>query len=332
MKLGKCVAIIGASGVGKTWAVHHALEHYTELTSYILKSKSDTLSFIEKVKGTDIHVVLDEYEYVHQLIGCREIKTSPTNGMFIIISQIPVKFDFKIESYIFEPMSFDQIKTLAPHASDDSIYSCKGDLRTVFKPFGSPSDEFQSPHQIVHALIHPSSSVDPLTYIGVSLPEHGNIACMMHANYVHSKMSIDDMATCCESISLAGIVDDLLYKGDWNLLPYYNFLGSIVPAHMMKHSVKTIHPGTMWTKYQNMCMREKRIKYVCSKSTPFLPECLFLLRTYAESGNIDILHEYMLEPQDIDLLNHLSPLNKIKPKLVAHLKKGLQQARCLESS
>jgi hypothetical protein len=48
------------------------------------------------------------------------------------------------------------------------------------------------------------------------------------------------------------------------------------------------------------------------------------LRDYAEAGNADILREYNLQPQDIDVLNHLSPLRKIKPKVVAMLKKQLQ--------
>jgi hypothetical protein len=48
------------------------------------------------------------------------------------------------------------------------------------------------------------------------------------------------------------------------------------------------------------------------------------LRDYAEAGNADILREYNLQPQDIYVLNHMSPLRNIKPKVMAMLKKQLQ--------
>ena len=50
---------------------------------------------------------------------------------------------------------------------------------------------------------------------------------------------------------------------------------------------------------------------------------ILLLHTYAEKGDVDVLREYMLEPQDLDVLNHLNPYRKMKPKDLAALKKSL---------
>ena len=52
-------------------------------------------------------------------------------------------------------------------------------------------------------------------------------------------------------------------------------------------------------------------------------DILLTLRDYAEAGNAEILRDYNLQPQDIDILNHMSPLRKIKPKVVSSLKKSL---------
>jgi hypothetical protein len=73
-------------------------------------------------------------------------------------------------------------------------------------------------------------------------------------------------------------------------------------------------------------MRLKRIKTVAGRrpGQEASLDILMALRDYAEAGNADILREYNLQPQDIDVLNHLSCLRKIKPKVVSTLKKNLQ--------
>ena len=50
---------------------------------------------------------------------------------------------------------------------------------------------------------------------------------------------------------------------------------------------------------------------------------LLTLRNFAELENVEILRDYQLQPQDVDVLNHLSPLCKIKAKTVSSLKKCL---------
>jgi hypothetical protein len=50
---------------------------------------------------------------------------------------------------------------------------------------------------------------------------------------------------------------------------------------------------------------------------------ILMLHTYAQKGDVAVLKEYELLPQDLDVLNHLSLYNKIKAKDLAALKKSL---------
>lgn len=52
-------------------------------------------------------------------------------------------------------------------------------------------------------------------------------------------------------------------------------------------------------------------------------QSLLLIRDWAEAGNYEILTEYGIQSQDVDVLNHLSPLRKLKPKSVSDIKKWL---------
>jgi hypothetical protein len=73
-------------------------------------------------------------------------------------------------------------------------------------------------------------------------------------------------------------------------------------------------------------MRLKRIKAMATRrpGQEVHLDVLMTLRDYAEAGNADILREYNLQPQDVYVLNHMSPLRNIKPKVMAMLKKELQ--------
>ena len=48
-KLGRAVCVLGRTGIGKSWAVHDALDPCIEITPEILKSKNDTLDLLAKI-------------------------------------------------------------------------------------------------------------------------------------------------------------------------------------------------------------------------------------------------------------------------------------------
>ena len=85
-----------------------------------------------------------------------------------------------------------------------------------------------------------------------------------------------------------------------------------------------MRPGSVWTKHQNMCMRAKRVSAM-AKRQPWREltlDDILALKTHAENENVDILKEYGIEPQDLDVMNHLSA-RKIKAKTLSSLKKCL---------
>ena len=327
-KLGPAVCVLGKTGTGKTWLVHHAFDKYIELTADILKSKQLTHEFIIKIKNSILPVVLDEYECVCDLIGIRDIKEPPSSGQFIVISQIPVKFDFDVTVYEMPIKTPKEIKKIFPTADPEVIASCGGDLRVVAQSLvfiSDKRDQFQTPKDFLCSLVSKKSSVNPARFIGYPIQEPGNISSILHENYPDGKANFAEIS---EMFSQADAIESRVYSGQWDLLHYFNFWGCVLPAVELKHSLgQRLRPGSTWTKYQNMCMRSKRISTLATR-IPGKKLChdeLVLLREYAEHEQVEPLREYGLEPQDIDVLNHLSPLRKLKPKTVSSLKKCLER-------
>jgi len=324
--LGPTVCILGKTGTGKTWLVHHELERFLEITPDILRSKQDTIEFLTKIENSELPVVLDEYECVSDLIGMREITKPPTTGLFIIVSQVPVKFDFEINVYNMPVKTSEEIKNIFPKADATIIATCAGDLRVVAQSLEFKSDlcdDFQGPRDFLISLVSKNSTVNPIHYIGHPVQEPGNIASILHENYPDSK---GDHATIIDMLSQADIIESRVYAGDWELLHYFNLWGCILPSIEIDHTLGAkLRPGSTWTKYQNSCMRAKRIDAMSNRKPGknLVHDELLVLREYAERENIEILKEYKLQPQDIDVLNHLSPFRKIKAKTVGYLKKCL---------
>lgn len=321
---------MGKSGIGKTWAVRKALHPCVEITSEILKGKQDTVDFLNKIQGTESHVIIDEYECIHDLVGLREIKKPPTNGLFVVISQIPVKFDFEIATYNFPVLGPEAIKALFPDAHDDVISRCGGDLRRVRQSLTFKSDardDFQGPREFLVSLVSRSSNVNPSEFCGHPIQEPGNIASILHENYVDSK---GDMARIANHLSIADIVETRVYGGDWELLSYFNLWGCILPAVEINHTLSNnLRPGSTWTKYQNACMRAKKIADMSNRipHKSLCLESLLLIRSQVERGDFGTFFEYGLGPTDLDVLNHLSPITKLKAKTIVSLKK-----QCVEIS
>jgi hypothetical protein len=327
--LGPAVCVLGKSGIGKSWAVHEALDPCIELTSDVLKSKQDTLGFLEKIRGTTTPVLLDEYETVQDLVGLREIKGPPTLGLFVVVSQIPVKFDFEIASWNFPVPGPEDIRRIVPGVSDEIVQKCRGDLRYAFQSLiiqSDDKDEFQGARDFLESLVSRTSSADPATSMGYSIHEPGNVTAILHENYVDSKTC--DHAQVVETLSDSMLFESKVYEGNWELYNYYNVMGCILPAHQIGHTLKLpLRPGSMWTKYQSMCARSKRLDALAHRrpDRKLTMDHIFLLFKYAESGNVDVLREHGVTAQDLDVLNHVSPYRKIRPKDLANLKKRLNE-------
>ena len=326
-ELGSVVCVLGRSGIGKTWAVHAALDPCIEITSDVLKSKQETVNFLDKIRGTDSAVILDEYEHLHELVGIREITAPPTNGIFVIISQIPVKLAFDVVTYEFPVPSEEDIRRIVPGANEDIIKKSKGDLRYVIRSLtfkGDAPDEFRGAKEYINDLVSTQTTLRPMDFLNHPAQEPGNISAILHENYIDSKKC--DHVKVIENMSASIIFENAVYEGKWEFFPYYIFTGCIIPAVEINHTLKPpFRPGSVWTKTQSAAARKNKI-HAMSTRTPGKRLCideLILLREYAERGNVDILKEYGFTTQDLDVLNHLSPIKKIKAKDLQNLKKKL---------
>ena len=335
----RVVCLVGKSGIGKTWAAHKALgPNLVELTSEILRCRHDTNEFLEKIRGTNIPVLLDEYETLSDLVGLRDLAGVPTLGQFIVTSQVIPKFDFEIEIIEFPTKTFEEIKALCPGATDENIRSSKGNLRCVFMSLEINSDtrdDFNSPREFVTDLVSVWTKNNPVKFIGHPVCEPGNMASILNANYIDGPKNKLDFALIADYFSQADVIEDAVFAGAWELLPYFNLFGCVLPAVAIGHTLKPpLKPGSSWTKYQNICMRNKKIKAM-SHRVPRLDldlDALMLLRDKAEAGDYELLKEYGIQPQDVDVMSHLSPLRKLKPKALSTIKKWLSQSSSPSSS
>jgi hypothetical protein len=329
-KLGRTVAIIGPSGVGKTHAVHEALQgDYVEITAEILKSKQGTIDFLEKLASSPLPVVLDEYETVCDLIGIREIKGPPSRGQFFIISQIEVKFDFEIYEHEFVPLSFEKIRDLFPGAPEELIRASNGNIRTIIQELEFKSDKrdkFMSIEEFILDLISTRSTKSPFKMMSQGLTEPGNTMSIIHENLIDCNLSLESYIQITESLSLADTYETRVYSGLHDDHAYFCFHGVSLPACIINHGFNSekIRAGSLWTKYQNECMRKRRIVSALyrRKDLGLCYEGLLLLKRYALLGIFEVLKEYGLEPFDVDTINHLTNI-KLKPKAVSALKKFL---------
>jgi len=327
-KLGRAVCVLGKTGIGKSWAIHAALDPCVEITPEILKSKQDTIEVLVKIRGTKLDVILDEYECVCNLVGMKEITSIPTEGRFIVISQIPVKFDFEIVTYNFPVPTHEDIKNIFPAASDVIIEESDGDLRWVQHALQFKSDfkdDFKGPKDFVTSLVSRKTTINPSKFIGKPLAEPGNMASILNANYLDSpNVNYENVS---EILSQADIIEDIVYSGDWELMTYFNMWGCIFPAIEIGHTLGSeLKPGSSWTKYQNMCMRKKKIKAMYERipRTPLDTQGVMLIMSYIETDEkkaIELMKEYGFKKEDIDMLNHLCMKKNLKAKTVCYLKK-----------
>jgi hypothetical protein len=134
-----------------------------------------------------------------------------------------------------------------------------------------------------------------------------------------------------ESMSLADVIDTEIYKGNWELVPLFSTVSTVMPAFQINHTLErsAIKSGSAWTKYGNFKMRDMKFKAISKRSHYKLDvDALMLLRTYCQAPDktkaLEICKEYKLTSSDIDVINHLALVNKLKPKEMQAIKKVLK--------
>lgn len=323
---GTVTCVYGRPGIGKTHFVTRELGSYVHLDHQILKGKQSTLDFFERLKYTSSPVIIDNWESVSDLIGIREIKGPVSKGPLVVVAHTPVELTDGTILYEMPIMKPEAIAGLAPEHPDalELAHACKGDVRAFLRSLKHTSDRpdtFKTPREIVTDLL---TSKVPSEYLTKTLHEHGYVWAMVQENYVDTKgLTMDTCATIAESFSLADVYDQKIYSdGMWdNLMSYFVLTGCVTPCALMNQKLSTsrLRSGAMWTKFQNMRMRAKRIQ-----ETRLGHDALSILRLYVEQGEFDLLDHYKLNASAIDAMNHIVIGQKLKPRLVENAKKHVR--------
>lgn len=323
---GTVTCVYGRPGIGKTYMVENELPGAVRVDHTILKSKNTTIDFFERLGYTDAPVIIDEWESLSDLIGVREITGPISKGPLVIITHEPVKLTSTTILYEMPIMSASEIEKLAPNhpCAAQRAVECKGDVRSFLRSLTHTSDTpdtFKTPRQVVTDLI---TSPHPDHYLSHTLHEHGYVWSMIQENYIDTKgLTLGTMSDIADSMSLADMYDTTIYAdGAWDtLMPYFVLHGCVLPCHLMKRKLNDarLRSGSLWTKFQNACMRKKKMS-----ETKLGYYELLVIRKYIENGQYDLLDEYKLDTSAVDVMNHIVIGQKLKPKVVDQAKKHVR--------
>jgi hypothetical protein len=312
--------VYGSTGVGKTFLLKHALVgiNYVELTSDLLKS-----DFVTRIKSVNIHILADDVDVTEPL----------SLGSTIVVSDTMVE---NFECMHIEPLSCDNLVKIGlqkyPGADLEKLMlhamHAKGDVRTFLfrlNDFTDVRDMFKTPKDFVYDMVCKGGSLEPRDYICRTVAEHGYSWGIIHENY------IDAPGVCLEKIadmmSYADIKDDDIYNG-YSHKTIFSLFAVVLPAIEIGHSLdkSTMRPGSAWTKFNNYKMRYKRYQKLALKSNIDI-DSLMVVSQYCKSSPGEVgpmLKYYGIESPDIDMMNHLSLINKIKPRVLQSIKSKLK--------
>jgi len=332
------VCLYGDCGYGKTHIVEHVLcgKKYIKLSQDILITKNKIDDYLQKLEESDYHVFIDDLDY--ELLGIKEIseRRSISKGSLIITCRNIEKIDF-CDCIKIEKLENSELKELAlhhyPKKTDYEIVECikkyDGNLNNfIFSlGFSHSKDIFKQPKDLIHDLICPSLD-SPINYLGEVIHEHGFSSAIIHENYPHGITDCQEAAKIMENISLSDVIDNELYKGNWEYSDYYNLHGIICPSKIINHriDVKKLRPGSVWTKYNNYRMRSNKLKNILYRTQLDFDKLVALgfICDNKQLTLIPMLLSYGIVSSDIDVINHISFRKKIKLKTTQDVKKRLK--------
>lgn len=267
------VCVWGPAGIGKT----HFIEQTggIHLTEETLRSKQATLEFMERVRSTDRDVLIDNFESVEDLVGLRELKGCPSGGRLFLTAMGPVKLPFPVTNYQLPVPTPEKIieivlgkkPTASPALVKQLADEAGGSVRYVLQGVEFPSDARD-------LFTDPKTDLEILLVKGVpgrrprwdSLHEHGYSWAVVQENYIDAPLNLDQLADLAESMSRADVIDEYIYRsGQWDLATYFAIEAVFGPAFKIKKTLKKLRPGSIWTKYQNACMKRKKLEALFQK-------------------------------------------------------------------
>jgi len=133
-----------------------------------------------------------------------------------------------------------------------------------------------------------------------------------------------------ECMSQSDILDTEIYKGNWSLIPLFSTISTVMPAFQINHSLNrmTLRSGSAWTKFGNFKMRDMKVRSMSNRCGYTMDyDSSMLIKTYCQRDKekaLELCKVYKLGSSDMDVINHLAILNKLKPKELQSIKKSLK--------
>lgn len=268
------VCFWGPPGIGKTHLVE--LAGGVWLTEDILRSKQGTIDFLEKVRSTDRPVIIDDFETVSEFVGLRELTGPPSRGQLLITARDPVKLPFpvlNVEYPVPTPERIEKIIFLKKPDADrakvaELAAKARGSVRFVLQGLEFQSDDpdnFQEPKRDLEVLL--VKGVKGVRPTISTLHEHGYSCAVVQENYIDAPgLSLGALADIAEMLSSADTIDEHIYRTQkWDLTQLFVVESVFRPAYVINKSLKKLRPGSLWTKFQNYCMKRKKLETIFKK-------------------------------------------------------------------
>ena len=314
------VCLYGDSGVGKSWLVDRALDG---LSRFDLTDES--VRDLDRLENSVAHVVVEDLD----LVDRDRIKSGKrySKGSLIIVTRNISKVDFCNCLHVDHPDIGLMVKIGLKNRPRESIARltslarlARGNLRTFLFSidFSDARDLFRTPKDFIADLLCPSND-DPATYLCEALPEHGCVWGIVHDNYVDAPGV--DTVHVSECMSLADVLDLHVYNGNWDVLPFFCTVSTIIPALNIQHRLERskLRPGSAWTKFRNQKMRLNKFGDISRRTRYGLDaDGLQVVMTLAKKNPErarSLFQTYGLVPSDIDFINHLALGATPKPTL-----------------
>jgi len=326
---GKNVFLCGASGFGKSFILNQVLDETNSL-----EINDDTLQrkdlFLSTIRNSNKHAIIEDYETdVHVL---KHIIESVAEGKSITKKQLVVtsKNVFFMDNFVTmiipkrEPETIIKLKPKHPNALV-SAKMCNGNLHNFFHYIDYPheKDIFKSSKDYVTDILCIANEKVNITN---SIHEHGHVWSIISENFPYALD--DNMDKVSHSLSMADMYDEYMYKGDWEMMPYFVLYAIKIPKSYFTKQLEPdkVKPGKFWTKFGNQKMRQQKVRSIqVNSNTKMLHHEFMLLREYAKKGDVSKFKDYSLTPQDFDVMNHLGIQNKLKQKEVTRIKKMIKE-------
>ena len=295
------ICIWGPPGIGKTHFVEQTQGVW--LGEDVLRSKQNTIEFLERVRNSERAVIIDDFESVQELVGLRELTGPPSRGQLFITALAPIKLSFPVLNHamtiptpekIFKIVS--EIRPSAPPALVKELAAqANGSVRFVLQGLEFRSDapdNFTEPKHDLEVLF--VKGVKGIRRDCMNLHEHGYSSAMVQENYVDApNLTLGELADVADMLSRADVIDEYIYStGAWECVPYMCVEAVFMPALVIKKTLKKLRPGSTWTKHQNMCMKKKKLEIIFekinSKDTDYFPMVISNAAEYPTLTSQDI--------------------------------------------